>query len=201
MIEQVVFVYCRNLKIVDLSYILIKELLEEVFLFFGIKKIVLFVFLEIVGKEVFYGCIDLNVIDISYIFVKELQNGVFGKFGIFFIFLFFIFKIVGVLVFIEIKNLKELILFEGSEVIDLEVFFGSFIQKVIFLNIIYYIDCFFYSCFEFIIIEIYGIWIIFLFVDRMVVIVSECFNYFFKFIVFKIFVSIVKIGISVLNKC
>lgn len=88
--------------------------------------------MEVVGKEAFYGCTDLNVIDISHTSVKELQNGAFGKSGISSISLPSTFRIVGASAFIETKNLKELTLPEGSEVIDLEAFSGSSIQKVTF---------------------------------------------------------------------
>ena len=174
---------------------------EEAFLFSGIKKIALPASLEIVGKEAFYGCTDLNVIDISHTSVKELQNGAFGKSGISSISLPSTFKIVGASAFIETKNLKELTLPEGSEVIDLEAFSGSSIQKVTLPNTIYHIDRSFYNCPELTTIETYGTRTTPSPVDRTAAIVSECFNHSPKLTVLKIPASIVKIGISALNKC
>lgn len=200
-IEQAAFAYCRNLKIVDLSHTSIKELPEEAFLFSGIKKIALPASLEIVGKEAFYGCTDLNVIDISHTSVKELQNGAFGKSGISSISLPSTFRIVGASAFIETKNLKELTLPEGSEVIDLEAFSGSSIQKVTLPNTIYHIDRSFYNCPELTTIETYGTRTTPSPVDRTAAIVSECFNHSPKLTVLKIPASIAKIGISALNKC
>ena len=200
-IEQAAFAYCRNPKIVDLSHTSIKELPEEAFLFSGIKKIALPASLEIVGKEAFYGCTDLNVIDISHTSVKELQNGAFGKSGISSISLPSTFKIVGTSAFIETKNLKELTLPEGSEVIDLEAFSGSSIQKVTLPNTIYHIDRSFYNCPKLTTIETYGTRTTPSPVDRTAAIVSECFNHSPKLTVLKIPASIAKIGISALNKC
>lgn len=157
--------------------------------------------MEIVGKEAFYGCTDLNVIDISHTSVKELQNGAFGKSGISSISLPSTFKIVGASAFIETKNLKELTLPEGSEVIDLEAFSGSSIQKVTLPNTIYHIDRSFYSCPELTTIETYGTRTTPSPVDRTAAIVSECFNHSPKLTVLKIPASIAKIGISALNKC
>lgn len=157
--------------------------------------------MEIVGKEAFYGCTDLNVIDISHTSVKELQNGAFGKSGISSISLPSTFKIVGASAFIETKNLKELALPEGSEVIDLEAFSGSSIQKVTLPNTIYHIDRSFYNCPELTTIETYGTRTTPSPVDRTAAIVSECFNHSPKLTVLKIPASIAKIGISALNKC
>lgn len=200
-IEKAAFANCKNLKTVDLSKTSVQELPQEAFSFSGIKTIILPTSLRVIGQEAFYACTDLGVIDLHHTSVHELQNGAFRKSGISSISLPNTFKTVGDAVFGDTKNLKELTLPEGSEVMELDAFSLSSIQKIVIPNTIYHIERAFYNCPELTTIETYGTRTTIPSTGKPAVIGNECFNYSPKLAVLSIPESVAEIETSALGKC